>query len=413
MCLYCFGAQNRWSCVRNNNRNSWNFNNNGNFNNNNFNNGYRVSFVSELKAIRLVISSMVDFEKLYDSYLKARKNKRRSRDSVEFEFNYESNLINLQKEINDRTYTAKKGNYSFIVYSPKPREIFATKMNNRIVHHLLDTELRPLYEKELSINSFNNRVGKGTHAAIKTFREYIKEVSCNYTKDAYVYHLDIKGFFPNASVNVALKQQQQIIESYQGIYKEDLRFLMDKVLNADPARNCTRIIQESKWKVIPKEKSLFHKPVGTGAAIGFLCWQNAMGIYPNEITKYVESLGYHIVVFVDDIFVVDSDKSFLKVIPTIRKKLEELHITLNNKFYCQHYKKGILMLGYFLKGSKIFINRKTVSNSIKKCKNNLQSANSYSGLYANTNSIIDFNQFSSHVCSRFGFEICLRTDCFC
>ena len=356
---------------------------------------------------------MVDFEKLYDSYLKARKNKRRSRDSVEFEFNYESNLINLQKEINDRTYTAKKGNYSFIVYSPKPREIFATKMNNRIVHHLLDTELRPLYEKELSINSFNNRVGKGTHAAIKTFREYIKEVSCNYTKDAYVYHLDIKGFFPNASVNVALKQQQQIIESYQGIYKEDLRFLMDKVLNADPARNCTRIIQESKWKVIPKEKSLFHKPVGTGAAIGFLCWQNAMGIYPNEITKYVESLGYHIVVFVDDIFVVDSDKSFLKVIPTIRKKLEELHITLNNKFYCQHYKKGILMLGYFLKGSKIFINRKTVSNSIKKCKNNLQSANSYSGLYANTNSIIDFNQFSSHVCSRFGFEICLRTDCFC
>ena len=360
------------------------------------------------------MEEILDDNKMHEVWRRTRFNKRRSRDSVEFELFYERNLLKLKESINDRTYDAKEGNYTFVVHSPKPREIFATKTANRIVHHFLDMELRPIYEKVLSPNSFNNRVGKGIHNAINTFVKYLKEVSENFTKPAYVYHLDIKGFFPNANVGIILKQQIALIRKYyEGTYKNTLEFLMRKVFTCDPARNCTKIVPDSSWDCIEPSKSLFNKPIGTGLQIGFLCCQNAMGIYPNNVTKFIERL-YKVVVFVDDIFVIDSDKTFLRIIPLVRNKFLKLKIELNEKkFYCQHYSKGILCLGRFIKGSKIFICKSTVIRSILFVKGKLESVNSYIGLYRDTDSIRDFARFVSNVCSRFSFSFIERKLCFC
>ena len=89
---------------------------------------------------------MITLEDLTTAYLKARVNKRRSRDSVRFEVDYESNLCKLLDEINNRTFKADS-NYAFVVTYPKPREIFATQMATRVIHHYLDWRLRPIYEK--------------------------------------------------------------------------------------------------------------------------------------------------------------------------------------------------------------------------------------------------------------------------
>ncbi|MCQ2050563.1 MAG: hypothetical protein MJZ22_06145, partial [Candidatus Saccharibacteria bacterium] len=248
---------------------------------------------------------MVELGDLIEVYYKARKNKRRSPDSVSYEMNFEANLVNLQRKINSRELTADS-NYAFVVFSPKAREIFATSMETRIVHHYLDWRLRPIYEKVLSPISFNNRKGMGQHAAIETFRKIVKEESLNYTRDAWIIHLDIKGYFPNANVNVAYEQQKKLIETYYtGKDKEDLIYMMGVALKADPARHCNVFVPRENWQKIAPEKSLFNKPTGIGGAIGFLCWQNAMGIYINDITRWLnEELGYKMVVFVDDIFVV-------------------------------------------------------------------------------------------------------------
>ncbi len=312
---------------------------------------------------------MIRLEDLFCVYYKARSNKRRSRDSVAFEQNLERNLHSLWKSINERTFRADS-NYAFVVSYPKPREIFATEMKNRIVHHYLDWRLRPIYESVLSDRTFNNRKGKGLHKAIDTYRNDIAEFTDKYTKDAWCAHVDLKGYFPNANVEIALAQQLELIDKYYyGDDKDDLRYMMTVCMRSDPARNCTVFVPRSDWDAIAPEKSLFNKPVGVGAAIGFLCWQNAMGLYINDVVKWLQSFDFmRVVVFVDDIYIVTSDKDkFLSLMPEFRRRLSMLKVELNEKkFYCQHYSKGIMCLGTMLKFGRRYIKNTTFSNAMRK-----------------------------------------------
>jgi RNA-directed DNA polymerase len=77
------------------------------------------------------------FEELYSAYNDCIKNKKSSRDYLEYELKHKkTDLIKLLDEINNKTY--KVGNsYCFISYKPKIREIFAASFRDRIVHHLL------------------------------------------------------------------------------------------------------------------------------------------------------------------------------------------------------------------------------------------------------------------------------------
>jgi hypothetical protein len=314
---------------------------------------------------------MVKLEDLFLVYYKARANKRRSRDTVRFEMNLEANLLQLWKELNERTFRADS-NYAFTVSVPKDREIFATEMKNRVVHHYLDWRMRPIYEKVLSDRSFNNRKGMGLHKAIECFSDDIRELTEGYTKDAWCFHLDLKGYFPNANVEKALAQQLELIDCYyEGDDKDDLKYMMTTCMRADPARHCNIYVPLSCWDRIAPEKSLFNKPTGTGAAIGFLIWQNAMGLYINDVVKWLQSHEpLRVVVFVDDIYVVTRDKTgFLALMPELRKRLAELDVRLNEKkFFCQHFSKGIRCLGTMLKFGRMYLNRTTVNRAFARLR---------------------------------------------
>lgn len=295
---------------------------------------------------------MITIEDMMQCYLKARANKRRSRDAVHFETNLEANLVSLMHEVNAHALRTDS-NYAFVVYYPKAREIFATDMRVRVIHHYLEWKLRPIYEAVISNRSFNNRKGMGLHAAIKTFKSDVEELSCGYTEDAWIIHLDLKGYFPNADVEIALSQQLDLIDRYyDGDDKEDVMYMMTACMRADPARHCNVYVPRSNWSAIAPEKSLFNKPVGVGGAIGFLCWQNAMGLYINDVVKWLQSHDFlRVVVFVDDIYIVAVDKSrALSLIPEIRQRLDKLNVSLNErKFYCQHCTKAFRILGVRIK----------------------------------------------------------------
>ena len=350
---------------------------------------------------------------------KARSNKRRSRDSVAFEQNLERNLYSLWKSINERTFRADS-NYAFVVSYPKPREIFATEMKNRIVHHYLDWRLRPIYKSVLSDRTFNNRKGKGLHKAIDTYRNDIAELTDNYTKDAWCAHVDLKGYFPNANVEIALAQQLELIDKYYyGDDKDDLRYMMTVCMRSDPARNCMVFVPRSEWDAIAPEKSLFNKPVGVGAAIGFLCWQNAMGLYINDVVKWLQSFDFmRVVVFVDDIYIVTRDKDkFLSLMPEFRQRLSMLKVELNEKkFYCQHYSKGIMCLGTMLKFGRRYIKNKSFNNAMRKidvlsvntdgAKRILCSMNSHLGMLKNIEQKRRMSEFVNKALCKFGNILC-------
>jgi len=68
--------------------------------------------------------------------------------------------------------------------------ISAAPFRDRVVHHALCNIIEPLFDKTFIYDSYANRKGKGTHAAIDRFQDYAQ-------KYPYVLKCDIRKFFPS------------------------------------------------------------------------------------------------------------------------------------------------------------------------------------------------------------------------
>lgn len=358
---------------------------------------------------------MITFEDLYDAYLVTRRNKRRSADSVHFEIHWQRNLCQLYEDINNRNIRPTA--YTFITTRPRPREVFACDMSMRIIHHYIDIRLRPLIEQRLTNRTFNNRVGYGQNVAINQVIEDIYDVSGGFTRDAWIFKMDLSGYFPNASQDIVCNQLVSLTqESYVGQDKDELIYLIQHSIFSYPHLHCYRKSPMWKWSMIPDSKSLFKKPAGVGGAIGHLIWQNAMNYYLNDLDHWLTGLpiynvtqalpaakklpnppelpGLHYVRFVDDMVIVtDNKEAMLAFIPQIRARLAEYGCTLHpKKFYCQHYTKGVEFIGAHIKKDHVMLDQRTVHHAeqsirrLNRCaregkiKDLLASVNSYLGI---------------------------------
>jgi RNA-directed DNA polymerase len=79
---------------------------------------------------------------LFTAYYDARKNKRSKHSVLEYELNYESNLIKLRDDLLDGSYQISKS-ICFISNYPVKREIFAAQFEDRIIHHLVFNYINP------------------------------------------------------------------------------------------------------------------------------------------------------------------------------------------------------------------------------------------------------------------------------
>ncbi len=341
------------------------------------------------------------FARQMDLVFETQQNKRRGRDAMD----YESNIIALTvRSMNariDRTLRIEH-NYAFLVSLPKWREIMATSFEGRKIDHEICGEVIPLAEKVLSPYTFNNRKGKGSQAAINCLIEQICEVTDGYTKPARVIKIDFKGYFPNALWNHAEKCICDIIDlgGFDKEYTAYLKWLTMIAVHCNPASHCEYRTPRLLWgEHITPEKSILNKEEGVGAAIGRLIWQAAMGLYINDIIKWLtDECGIVLTCFVDDIVIVVSERRHryvLALLSVLRKKLAERNVFLNEKkFYDQPYQHGLEFLGSHIKPFRIHLNNKTYGRAVEKVRlmnkqpykdidKMLQCFNSYSGLLKN------------------------------
>lgn len=305
---------------------------------------------------------MITIESIIEAYMSARKNKRRSGDQVEFELHWEAKCLHLYEDIVGRCMRPTA--YTFITDYPRPREVFASDMATRILHHYLDMRLRPLLEARLSDHTFNNRVGMGQNACQNALISDIYEVSQGFTRDAWIIKVDMSGCFPNVVQDIAYKQLEEVVlADYHGEDFDEVLYMLMVCVYSYPTHHCYRKSPLWKWKKVKPGKSLFEKPDGIGAAIGHLIWQNAVNYYFHEIDEWVLSLGIHYERFVDDMaFVVQNKTAFLAyMMPELRRRLGELGARLNEKkFYCQHYTKGVEWIGVHIKLDRIYPNSRII-----------------------------------------------------
>ena len=96
---------------------------------------------------------------VWKSWFAFRKGKRMSDEMHEFQYNLESRLFELHKDLNEGTY--KHGKYRhFMVCDNKRREISVSSIRDRIVHRLLYDYLVPIWDKTFIYDAWSCRKGQ-------------------------------------------------------------------------------------------------------------------------------------------------------------------------------------------------------------------------------------------------------------
>jgi hypothetical protein len=328
--------------------------------------------------ISAIDGSRIEFDELLEAYFRCRKNKRHTHNALAFELDYEANLVTLWNEINNGTYRPGKS-IAFIVKRPVKREIFAADFRDRIVHHLIISKLNPLFESAFIYDSYACRTGKGTLFGIRRLDRFIRRASSNYTQDAYILKLDIRGFFMHINAQILYAKLVEFIHRrYEGADKELLLSLTQVVLFNNPSQNCVIKGARSGWDGLPKDKSLFYSPLNCGLPIGNLSSQVFANFYLNGFDHFIKkNCGIKFYGrYVDDFVLVHPDGHYLRsLIPNIRTYLyQELGLVLHpKKIYLQRYEKGVAYLGAVIKPGRIYVGKRIKGNfysSIK--KHNLQ-----------------------------------------
>lgn len=117
----------------------------------------------------------------------------------EFQFNLETNLLQLHQDLNNGTY--KHGQYrKFIVCDNKRREISVASVRDRVVHRLLYDYLVPIWDRTFIFDAWSCRKDKGLLTAIERTQKFLKD----YPR-AYIWRADIRKFFDSVNHDLLLK----------------------------------------------------------------------------------------------------------------------------------------------------------------------------------------------------------------
>jgi retron-type reverse transcriptase len=155
-----------------------------------------------MKTYKNLYGQICDFDNLYLSWRNARRGKRATPTAAAFADNLDVELVTLHDELVSETW--QPGGYRhFTVHEPKRRKISAAPFRDRAVHHALVSVLEPIYERKFIFNSYANRVGKGTHAALDRCTDYMQRYP-------YVLQCDVQQFFPAIPFKRANTQERPL-----------------------------------------------------------------------------------------------------------------------------------------------------------------------------------------------------------
>lgn len=317
---------------------------------------------------------MVSLEDLIEAYYLCRKNKRNTAYAVDFELNYEQNLINLYNEINSGSYRTDRYT-AFIVKRPVVREIFAASFRDRIVHHLIINELNHLFERQFIFDSYGCRKNRGTLFGIKRVDRFIRSCSRNHTVPSYILKLDIKNFFVNIDKEILYKNLKNfILDKYLGDSQQLLK-LCHLIIFTNPTANSLIKGSLRDWQELAPGKSLFMVDnKQQGLPIGNLTSQIFSNFYLDAFDHFVKhnlKVKYY-GRYMDDMVIVHPSKKFLKSLINIIADWLKNNLKLEihpQKTYLASASCGVKFLGVRILPRQIILDRRLKKNFFAKTKN--------------------------------------------
>jgi retron-type reverse transcriptase len=166
-----------------------------------------------MKTYKNLFTQIMSFENILLASYKAARGKNEQPNIMRYFSNLEENVCQLRYELSRQTY--RPGKYdTFEIYHPKPRMISAAPFRDRVVHHALINIAGPLAERLLIYDCYANRVGKGTHRAIRRYQQFMREYE-------YVLKCDIRKYFPSIDHEILKAMFRRLIADQKTLWLID------------------------------------------------------------------------------------------------------------------------------------------------------------------------------------------------
>ena len=291
------------------------------------------------------------------------RGKRKRKDVAEFYLNFTGNILELHRELKEKTY--RHGGYqAFKINDPKPRDIHKARVRDRLVHHAIYRSLYSYFDRKFIFDSFSCRRGKGTHRAINQFRKYGGIVSRNHTRTVWILKCDIRKFFASIDHDILKK----ILTKH--ISDEDALWLLTQVIDSFCATG----------------------KIGVGLPLGNLTSQLLVNIYMNEFDHFLKrklKIEYYIR-YADDFVILHESKAYLEsILPKMSEFLEtRLKLSLHpDKVFIKTLASGVDFLGWVHFSKHRVLRTSTKKRMMKKVKKNpkFKTIVSYLGLLSHGN----------------------------
>jgi len=350
-----YGEAGAWSSAS-----AWNVNfNNGNVNNNHRNNnGFAL-------AVRRAgeFQGDVELHGLYQAWRRARRQKVPSFNQLRFDHWWVDGLLQIQQQLQQGTWQPRPST-CFIATRPKAREIHAPDFADRVVHHWLVPQLENLWEPTFIHDSYANRKGRGSHAAVRRAQQFARQVQSGQGGGWYL-QLDIANFFNSIhrpTLWAMLRKRLQKAHASQPVQQTTHALLRRSPLHAGVQYRAT----SAELSQVPPHKRLAAAPPGRGLPIGNLSSQFFANVYLDALDQFVKHTlkAKRYLRYVDDFVLFHQDREQLaawqrQIITFIH---EHLGLQLKAEQRLRRLTDGLDFLGYVIFPTHTLARRRVIGH---------------------------------------------------
>ena len=245
-----------------------------------------------MRSYNNLYPKIVSEENLYLAFRKSKKGKSSKKYVKQFEKNLEENILKLRTELLLHSYKPKPLK-NFTIRDPKTRKISKSDFKDRVIHHALCNVIESIFNRTFIHDSYANRKGKGTIAALQRFDKFKRKVSRNGKINGWFNNNQVKGYCLKADIKHYFEEVDQ--EILLKIIKKKIR--------------CPKTI----WLINQILNTFNIKTKGKGMPLGNLTSQFFANVYLNELDKFVKHKlrAEYYIRYVDDFIILHSSKEQL------------------------------------------------------------------------------------------------------
>ncbi|MBQ9298596.1 MAG: RNA-directed DNA polymerase [Clostridia bacterium] len=342
-----------------------------------------------MKRVNNLYSKICDIDLIMNMYDKTiRVNTKNKKKIQQFDNFYTCNIAKIKETLIKKEYIPGKY-HIFMIHEPKARIIMSQEIEDKLINHLVAKYfLIDVFDKTLSNRNCATRIGKGTHYALKLFKQDYNYYLNKYRK-FYILKLDIAKYFYNLNHDIIMKLVKRKIKDKEVlkiiniiINSTDEDYINEEIIKLkNNERNKilkSKINNNDKIKKIKEIDQIPLYKKGKGVCIGNMVSQIVATFYLDEMDKYIQE-KLNITAYgryMDDFYCMHESKQYLKYcLCEITELLRKYDLKLNTKTKIYNSAESIEYLGFMFSSNNNNIRMKLTNKGKKKFKNKMKRKN--------------------------------------